>query len=83
MNDPAVDAIFEEMTEGLDITTNASGAFVDYEEMTTIELSALFHRTKQHLLSRGELLAAKTDTGRDLGAVYHGCVLALRKRGAL
>lgn len=80
VNDPAVDAIFAEMTEGL-VITEAKNAFIDYEPLTDVDLSLLYNNTRQQLLDRGELLAPTTDLGRDLGAVYHGCLLAMRKRG--
>lgn len=80
MNDPEVDAAFAEMTEGLTIGATDK-ALVEYDTMSNVNLSLLYNETRQRLLDRGELLSARTDLGRDLGAIYHGCLLAMQKRG--
>lgn len=76
------DAIFAEMVADLDMP-ESDEVFVDYRKLTRVELSSLFNRTRTTLSERGELLLAHSDAGRDLGAVYHGCLFEMRRRGML
>lgn len=79
MNDAETEAAFAELVEGINITTDAPE--VDYTMMPLIELSNLFTRVKNDLLNRGELITQETEHGKDLGGMYHGCLLELRRRG--
>jgi hypothetical protein len=82
MNTNAEEEIFRRMTEDLDIAVpliNQAGA----GSLTDIELVRKFNATKRELYARGELLNPKTDTGKDLGAIYHGCLLEMKKRGLM
>lgn len=80
MNDPEVEAIFAEMVGDLgDIIVDDRAAF-SYEALSNVELSLLYNQTRDKLYELGELLRPHSPLGQDLGAVYHGCQLELRKR---
>jgi len=77
--------IFAQMTDDLNLDTSdieKLGA-VTVSSLSDFELSQKFNEAKRELYKRGELMNPKTDTGKDLHAVYHGCLLEMKHRGLM
>lgn len=78
--DEGLNAIFNQMTEGLDLDPVQIEATV-VSTLTDLELIRKFKKTKDELNRREELLTPKTDTGKDLQTQYHAYLIEMRKRG--
>lgn len=75
-----MDEIFRRMTEDLDISPETIPVVV-VSSLTDFELVEKYNATRRELHERGEIVAATTDTGRDLHSIYHACLLEMKKRG--
>lgn len=77
-------AEFDSIVAGMGLEADTADAVAyDYGTMGDVTLLDLYADTRRELMDRRELLLATSLRGTDLGGIYHGCVLELRKRHLL
>lgn len=79
MEPPDANEEFNALVEGLELTVPT-----DVEEvalLSEVELSSRFHKVRQDLLARGEMMDPKTDTGRELHSKRVAYMLEMQRRG--
>lgn len=76
---PDADDEFNRLMEGLDLTVP-----INVESVTMldeVELSRRFNEVRGELLTRGEMISPKTDTGRELHSQRAALLVEMRRRG--
>lgn len=78
------DEIFRRMTEDLDINPENLSTVV-VSSLSDLELLQKWAdiKTEMHELPEGQMLHPTTDKAKDVGAVYHGVNLEMRRRKML
>lgn len=83
-DDATMQAIFNQMTQDLDINPELLSTVV-VSSLSDLELLEKWSAVKRelHALPEGQMLNPTTDTAKDVGAVYHGVMLEMKKRKLL